>query len=329
MNLQTDRFDLIFALDGMLLDKTYGARYTDAWGLKARLDDVEPEVKHLVTDHPDNYQLEKARSVFIIPKNVGLFPDSKRFIDCKKSQHVAIQRLKEMSQRKRPRIAMLFNDIKIGLHGNYADENDFFEGLDFDCIYAFKSDKDHKAKDIFIDKTYQKHINKELETEWIVTSHLNSILETSKEQDVLSEDIKIPEKINNFYYGDYREGVVDSLNNIKKETSNDYLLGNKQLAKETYMHYLGEKLPMSIVKKYIQKAKFNLFPYEELKTNRQITARMIELIVFSKGLDHIKSDRCAFLSYYKYRSKNDVINVLKKIANDSINEIFEFMNWRS
>lgn len=316
--------NLIFALDGMLLDKNYGARYVDAIGLRNAFNEKGIFGKNIVTDYPNNYDINEFSTICIIPKNVGLFENVKGFKEKQKNQHEFINRIKKLPLSKRPEIVLFFNDINIGLHGNYADKNDFFEGLKFKCIYAFKSDKDHQAKDIFIDKKYHKHIDQELETEWIVLSHLDSILDQQDDENSLfKKDIKIG-NIDSFYYGDYRPGIVDSLNKIKK--GKGCIIGNRQLAEETNMIYLSEKLPMYVIKEYIKKAKYNLVPYEELKTNRQITARLIELIVFGReDLSHIVSDNWKFLERENIRTKQQAINDLQKIANQSINEILGFI----
>ena len=323
---------LIFALGGVLLDKNYGARRIDADGLQLVLTKGDNYVD--IADNLNAYSPKDYDAICIIPKNANLFDNYPNISNYRNSQYNFINKIKELKVNGRPKITMFFNDINIGLHGNYNHKKDIFNGLSFNCIYDFKSDEDNKARDIFIDKQYQKHIGQELETSWILASHINNVFNIEFD-DINFDKIKpwpykeINYRINNLYYGDYRSGVVDSLKKLGMGSNkNDLIIGSQKLADELGTKCIPDKMPMNKVRNYIYDAKYNLLPYEENKTNKQITARVLELVLFNYGRNiakHIKADNWNIINELENLDDREIINKLLYMFKETAKEINEFI----
>ena len=323
---------LIFALGGVLLDKNYGARRIDADGLQLVLTKGDNYVD--IADNLNAYNPKDYDAICIIPKNANLFDNYPNINNYRDSQYNFINKIKELKVNDRPKITMFFNDINIGLHDNYNHEKDIFNGLSFNCVYDFKSDENNKARDIFIDKQYQKHIGQELDTNWILASHINNVFNIEFD-DINSDRIKpwpckeINYEINNLYYGDYRPGVVDSLKKLGMGSNkNDLIIGSQKLADELGTKCIPDKMPMNKVRNYIYAAKYNLLPYEENKTNKQITARVLELVLFNYGRNiakHIKADNWNIINELENLDDREIINKLLYMFKETTKEINEFI----
>ena len=327
---------LIFALGGVLLDKNYGARRIDANGLNDIL--AESHDSQLISDDLSGLDPKDFYSINIIPKNAHLFDSMKGINKVRETQYDFIDRIKQLSLDERPRINMYFNDIKIGLHGSYNFEDDIFGDLVFNCIYDFDSDDKVKARDIFVDEIYQKHISRELETRWIVAAHLDNVISKQFADfnyrtgtgaiAISSPTNSTTQRVNRLYYGDYREGIVDSLKFLGMGNGhNDLIIGSKELANQLgNVNCIEDKMPMDKVKNYIANANYNLLPYEENKTNRQITARILELGIFGNGFSNVLADRWNFVNMYKELDKDKLIRLFISIARKSSEEINQFIN---
>lgn len=230
------------------------------------------------------------------------------------------ERLREEYKGK---IYVNYCDIKMKFTSNILrhtedgyEKKNFFEGMDASILYSL--DESVLENKVFMESLYERTLDFNLP---IVPFEWNFMTYSLVDELSSSVNKECELKYSKCYWGQFKKKVKESLDVMEFGKVNDIAIGPIATKYPNCHQILPEKSSQTIpFEEYVPQSKYILIPYEEIKSEHQVTLRFIEAIALMNSNSEIVFDPRVSEYLKKFNNKKLLEEKYHEVCNTFIKE---------